>query len=73
MNKILKLIFICMITVCCNKKSSKNKMDIIYYGTEEFDFFEEKAQIKKQEAWIIQKNFLKEKDKDTFVELYILF
>lgn len=62
-----------MITVCCNKKSSKNKMDIIYYGTEEFDFFEEKAQIKKQEAWIIQKNFLKEKDKDTFVELYILF
>ena len=65
MTKFLLPILFCMILACCNKKTSKNKKNIIYYGTSEFETFEQKAIIKKENAWEIQNKFLSLRKRDT--------
>lgn len=48
----------------CKQKLEQN-MDIIFFGTEDFNVFEQNAVISRSKAWKLQKQFLIENKMDT--------
>ena len=65
MTKFLLAILSCLTLNYCGTKTPKNKMNIIYYGTSDFDVFENKASIKKEQAWNILNEFIETKKLNT--------
>ena len=68
------LIIIILLTAACTNKQEASNVSAILYGTEEFDEFEKKASIKKEEAWDILIAYYKNQGQAEFgPALYLVY